>query len=65
MNNYVCKIANINEMNTKWDYEIENATSDKENYIIWKEANINRFKDGYIIPYYGLLAGKIIFQVYD
>ena len=60
MNNYVCKIANINEMNTKWDYEIENATSDKENYIIWKEANINRFKDGYIIPYYGLLDGKII-----
>ena len=60
MNNYVCKIANINEMNTKWDYEIENATSDKENYIIWKEANINRFKDGSIIPYYGLLDGKII-----
>ena len=60
MNNYVCKIANINEMNTKWDYEIDHATYDKENYIIWKKANIERFNKGYIVPYYGLLDGKII-----
>ena len=30
MSNYICKIANLDEMNIKWDYEIENA-EDKEN----------------------------------
>ncbi|MBQ6546859.1 MAG: GNAT family N-acetyltransferase [Bacilli bacterium] len=60
MKNYICKIANIDEMNTKWDYEIDNATDDKENWIIWKEENIERFKKGLIIPYYGLLGDKII-----
>ena len=60
MGNYVCKIANIEEMNIKWDYEINNATDDKENWIIWKKENLDRFNKGYIIPYYGLLDGKII-----
>ena len=60
MSNYVCKIASINEMNTKWDYEIEHAINDKENYIIWKKDNIERFQNGFIIPYYGILDGKII-----
>ena len=60
MDNYVCKIATIEEMNTKWDYEIDNATSDKDNWIIWKRENIERFQKGLIIPYYGFLNGKII-----
>ncbi len=60
MINYICKIANIHEMNTKWDYEIDNATDDKENWITWKKENIERFQKGLIIPYYGLLDGKII-----
>ncbi len=47
-------------MNSKWDYEIEHATDDKDNWIIWKKDNIERFKKGLIIPYYGLLDGKII-----
>ena len=58
--NYVCKIASLEEMNTKWDYEIDNATDDKYNWIVWKKENISRFKKKYIIPYYGLLNGKII-----
>ena len=37
MDNYVCKIASIDEMNTKWDYEIEHAINDKENWIICKK----------------------------
>ena len=60
MDNYICKIATIDEMNTKWDYEIAHAKDDKNNWIIWKKENIERFKNGLIIPYYGLLDDKII-----
>ncbi|HAB66740.1 MAG TPA: N-acetyltransferase [Firmicutes bacterium] len=60
MDNYVCKIATIEEMNKKWDYEIDKAVDDKSNWIIWKKENIERFKNNQIIPYYGLLNGKII-----
>ena len=60
MDNYICKIATIDEMNEKWDYEIDNATDDKENWLIWKKENLKKFKNGYIIPYYGILDGKII-----
>ena len=56
---YICKIATLDEMNEKWDYEI-NKAKDKSNWIIWKKDNIERFKNKYIIPYYGLLDGKII-----
>ena len=59
MNNYICKIANIDEMNIKWDYEIEHADK-KDNWIHWKKENLERFQKGYIIPYYGILDGKII-----
>ncbi len=56
---YICKIASLEEMNEKWDYEI-NKAKDKSNWIIWKKDNIERFKNKQIIPYYGLLDGKII-----
>lgn len=60
MQKYICKIASLDELNIKWDYEINNAKEDKENWIIWKKSNIERFQKGYIIPYYGILNGKII-----
>lgn len=60
MDNYVCEIATIEEMNKKWDYEIANATDDKSNWIIWKKENIERYQNHQIIPYYGLLNGEII-----
>ena len=56
---FICKIANLHEMNTKWDYEISIA-NDKSNWKIWKIENIERLKKGQIIPYYGLLNGNII-----
>lgn len=59
MENFICKIANEEEMKIKWDYEIE-ISDNKSNWIIWKDENIDRFKKGLIIPYYGLLDGKII-----
>lgn len=60
MDNYICKIATIEEMNRKWDYEISKATDDKNNWIIWKEQNIKNYENGKIIPYYGILDGQII-----
>ncbi len=60
MDHYVCKIATLDEMNRKWDYEINKAVEDKQNWIIWKKDNIDRFKKGYILPYYGLLNDEII-----
>lgn len=59
MKNYICKIATIEEMNKKWDYEISVATK-KENWIIWKEQNIKNYKNGKIIPYYGIINDQII-----
>ena len=60
MDKYICKIATIDEMNDKWDYEIEHASKNKNNWIVWKKENIERFQKGIIIPYYGLLNGLII-----
>lgn len=59
-NNYICKIASLEEMNKKWDYEIENHPESQSNWIIWKKGSIENFKNGDIIPYYGILDGKII-----
>ena len=60
MQNYICKIATIEEMNIKWDYEISIAINNKENWIVWKEQNIKNYQNGKIIPYYGILDGQII-----
>ncbi|MBQ4030789.1 MAG: GNAT family N-acetyltransferase [Bacilli bacterium] len=59
MNNYICKIATLKDMNIKWDYEIDHA-DDKDNWIIWKEKAIKCMKYGAQIPYYGYLDNKII-----
>lgn len=61
--NYVCRKPSIEDMNIKWDYEINNATDDKYNWITWKKEAIERFKNGKTIPYYGYLDGKIICEV--
>lgn len=57
---YICKIASINEMNIKWNFEIANHPDSQSNWIIWKKGSIENFKNGDIIPYYGILDGKII-----
>ena len=59
MKNYICKISTIEEMNKKWDYEISIAAK-KENWIIWKEQNIKNYRNGKIIPYYGIINDQII-----
>ena len=56
---YVCKIASLQEMEEKWDYEIK-LHPGQENWIIWKAEAINNFQTGRSIPYYGILDGTII-----
>ena len=60
MENYVCKIATLEDIIKKHDYEIEKATDDKNNWIVWKEKAIEKYKKGLSITYMGLLNGEII-----
>ena len=59
MNNYVCKIANVEDVALKYDYEIEHA-DDKYNWTIWKAKTVERARNNMIIVYHGVLDGKII-----
>ena len=60
MNEYICKIASLEEMDNKWDYEIAHAGDDRENWIIWKKSSIENAQKGKLLSYYGLLDGQII-----
>ena len=59
MDQYVCKIAAVNEMNEKWDYEIARNPGDSA-WPIWKKSAIAQARSGQSIPYYGILNGRII-----
>ena len=56
---YVCKIASMEEMEQKWNYEIAQH-SEKGNWIVWKSEAIESAKAGRSIPYYGILDGTVI-----
>ena len=56
---FQCKIASLQEMDEKWNYEIARHPGES-NWIIWKEEAINDFCAGRSIPYYGILDGTII-----
>ena len=43
MENYVCKIATLEDIIKKCDYEIGKAVDDKSNWITWKEKAIESF----------------------
>lgn len=58
MKEYICKIASIDEMERKWNYEIKKNKN--PNWKIWKAEAIDRVKKGQSIAYYGILNGKII-----
>ncbi len=57
---YICKRASLCEMERKWNSEIERNKEDRENWIVWKQRNLERFKKGQIIVWYGILDGIII-----
>lgn len=58
MKDYICKIATIDEMEQKWNYEIKKNKG--PNWKIWKAQAIERVENGQSIAYYGILNGKII-----
>jgi len=58
MKTYICKIATLDEMEIKWNYEIKKHKS--LNWKLWKTEAIERFKNGQCIVYYGLLNGNIV-----
>ncbi len=60
MGDYICKIATLDDVIKKYDYEIENAIDDKDNWIIWKEKAIDRTKNGLSVTYCGVLDNEII-----
>lgn len=62
MNNYVCRIGTLEDINNDFDYEIERAVDDKDNWIKWKEEAIKRFNNGTAITYVGELNGEVISQ---
>lgn len=59
MSEFICKIANLDELIKKWDYEISIHPSD-ENWIIWKNKSIEGYKDNNQLCYIGVLDGEII-----
>ena len=60
MGNYIGKVAKLEDITKKYDYEINKATDDKSNWIIWKTSAIERYNKGQTITYIGLLNNEII-----
>ena len=60
MNNYICKIASLDEVASMFDFYIENDLEERENWIKWKETALDNCKNGRTINYHGVLDGKII-----
>lgn len=58
MEKYLCKIASVEEMECKWNYEIKKHKS--PNWKLWKKENIERAESGQLTAYYGILNGRII-----
>lgn len=57
--NYICKIATLDEVNEKWDYEISNHPNNNS-WKEWKNIFIDGINKNKRISYYGILNGKII-----
>lgn len=59
MEEYICRVASINDVIKKYDEEIEKE-SNKEDLIKWKEMTIDRINKNQMITYIGLLNNKIV-----
>lgn len=57
---FVCKIATAGELERKWDEEIARQPDDAFNQRTWKQQNLERYEQGAILPYFGLLEGEVI-----
>ena len=59
MDEYICKIATIEEMEQNWNYLIEIHPNNNA-WKIYKEESIKNMKEKNTIVYYGILNGTII-----
>lgn len=59
MENYICKIATLEEMVQNWNYLIEINPSNNA-WKIWKEKAVKNMQNGNTLVYYGILNGLII-----
>ena len=59
MDKYICKIPTLNEIIKKYDYEIAH-NNDIDNWEVWKEKAIERYKNNEVIYYFGILNDQII-----
>lgn len=64
MSNYICRIATVDEIANQFDYWIKINPEQKENWIKWKEQEVNNAKENKMIAYYGFLNDKVISETY-
>ena len=62
MKKYICTIASIDEVITKWNYEIKKQKQRKSALELLKNNAVENIKNGQVITYYGKLGNKIICQ---
>ncbi len=59
MDEYICKVATIEEMEQNWNYLVE-IHKDNNAWKIWKEKAIKDMQNRNTIVYYGILNGIVI-----
>jgi GNAT superfamily N-acetyltransferase len=57
---FICRIATLEDMDRKWEYEIARHAEDPGNWIVWKKGALENRREGRTLPYYGILNGEII-----
>lgn len=64
MKEYICKIASVDEVITKWNYEIkkQKRKQKKSALELVKNNAVENIKNGQAVIYYGKLNDKIICQ---
>lgn len=64
MKEYICKIASVDEVITKWNYEIkkQKRKQKKSALELVKNNAVENIKNGQAVTYYGKLNEKIICQ---
>ncbi len=62
MSEYICKIANRDELLKRWNYLIEIHPSNKK-WVEFKENALKHYDEKSIIPYFGFLDNEIICEI--
>ena len=62
MKRYMCKIASVDEVITKWNYEIKKQKQKKLALELLKNNAVENIKNEQAVTYYGKLNHKIICQ---